>query len=134
MPRSLDWPGAKSMHSVGLIIIMAYGMPIIAWKKSFNNASPQAWAWRDFLSLAVSIQTSIQYCSCRHAPSAVRGAECMAECCSPFILSWWFTLPACPAAPRRGAGAGSITWCCTGSAWHTGYYIISVIAVELQIG
>ena len=46
---------------------------MVAWKKSFNNASPQAWAWRGFLSLAVPIQTSIQYCSRQNVPSAVRG-------------------------------------------------------------
>ena len=73
MPRSLDWPRVKSMHSVELIIIRVYGMPRVAWKKSFNNASPQAWAWRGFLSLAVLIWTSIQYCSHWDAPSAVRG-------------------------------------------------------------
>ena len=102
MPRSLDRPGAKSIHSVRLIIIIGYGTPMVAWKKSFNNASPQAWAWRGFLSLAVSIRTSIQYCSHRHAPSTVRGVECVVECHSSFIPSCWSMLPACPAAPRRG--------------------------------
>ena len=104
MPRSLDRPGAKSMHSVRLVIIMVYGMPIVAWKKSFNNASPQVWAWRGFLSLAVLIRISIQYCSRRHAPSAVRGVECVVECHSSFILSWWSMLHACPVPPRRGTG------------------------------
>ena len=42
IPRSLELPGVKSMHSVGLMIIRAYGMPMVALKKLLSNTSPQA--------------------------------------------------------------------------------------------